>query len=170
MQIISFVVASLFAAAAQTLPTPKPGATVTVEGCVTRESAASQTAAGAREPNAAVQFVLTEHTAPAPFVSDGSASSGATPMGGHKPGPNMYVLVAREGDAQDFASHLNHMVRVTGSSTAPMTTAPLAGRSSEASPVTGTTAPVGATGTAFDTTNVPTLAVTTLAMVASTCR
>ncbi|MEQ1731901.1 MAG: hypothetical protein ABL982_26300, partial [Vicinamibacterales bacterium] len=65
MQITAFVVASLVASAGQTRPAPSP-VIVTVEGCVTRESAASQTAAGAREPSAAMQFVLTEHTAPAP--------------------------------------------------------------------------------------------------------
>ena len=150
-------------------PAP-PAPTVTVEGCVTRESASSPAAAVAREPNAAMQFVLTERTPPAPAVPDGSASSGATPMGGQKPGRKRYVLVAREGEGPDFAPHLNHMVRVTGTSTAPVTTAPLAGRSPEASPVTGTAAPVGATGTPFDTTNVPTLTVATLTMVASTCQ
>lgn len=182
MPITAFVLASIVAAPlmfgqAQT-PAPAPALakssppppTVTVEGCVTRESASTPAAAVAREPSAAMQFVLTEYTAPAPLVPDGSASSGATPMGGQKPGLKMYVLVARDGDPQDFATHLNHMVRVTGTSTTKVTTAPLAGRSPEASPVTGTTAPVGATGTPFDTTNVPTLTVSTLTMVASTCR
>ncbi len=81
----------------------------------------------------------------------------------------MYVLVPHD-DTIDLSKHVNHTVRVTGASTAPMTTAPLAGRSAEASPVGGATAPAGATGTAFDTSNLPSLAVTTLAMVSANCR
>lgn len=181
--VATFTVGGALNAGAQT-PTPPapaipglPGALVTAEGCVTRESASPQTAAIAREPAAAMQYVLTEHTPPAPFVPDGSASSGATtPLGERTPGRKLYVLVARDGDTLDFAKHLNHIVRVTGAALAPMPSTPPAGRSPVASPVagatgaTGTTAPAGATGTPFGTTIVPTLAVTTLAMVSSTCR
>ncbi len=74
------------------------------------------------------------------------------------PGRKMYVL-RTEGTATDLAAHVNHAVRVTGATTAPMTTAPLA----------GATAPPGATGTRFDNANLPTLVVTTIAMVSATC-
>ena len=66
--------------------------------------------------------------------------------------------------------HVNHIVRVTGATTAPMTTSPLAGRSPEATPNPAATAPPGSTGTVFDTANLPTLTVTTLSMVAQSCR
>ncbi|MEP7116864.1 MAG: hypothetical protein ABI880_04750, partial [Acidobacteriota bacterium] len=100
---------------------------------------------------------------------DGSAPGTTPPPGGPTVGRKLYVLAAH-GESVDFAKHLNHLVRVTGATTAPLTTAPLAGRSPQAVPVNGTVAPAGATGTAFDTTNVPTLSVTTLSMVAATCR
>ena len=143
-----------------------PGAMVTVDGCVTRESGSPQDATGAREPAAAMRFVLTQRTPPTPVVPDGSPSTRATPIGEQKFGRKMYVLVAQDGDAADFADYLNHMVRVTGVSAAPMITPPLAGRSPDTPRVAGAHAPVGATGTI----NVPRLAVTTLAMVSSTCR
>jgi hypothetical protein len=137
------------------------GAAVTVEGCVTRESALPHTAADAREPSAALRYVLTEHTPPAPLVPDASPSDRAPtvapPPAGQKPGRRMYVLVSAT-DALDFAPHLNHIVRVTGAATAPPTepppaTAPSPGRSPEATPVA-----------------VPTLAVATVEMVSPTCR
>ena len=161
---------------AQTPPSPAPatvvpGAMVTVVGCITRESASPGAAANAQAPSDAMQYVLTDVTPPTPpnAPPSGTATSGATPTGGQKPARKMYVLMAHAG-AVDFAPHLNHIVRVTGASTAPMTTAPLAGRSPEAAPVGGDTAPPGATGTIFDTSNLPTLTVTTLAIVSSSCR
>lgn len=145
---------------------PHQGAMVTVVGCLTLATTAAPTATAMP-----AQYVLTDHTPPVQPVAtkEGSTSSGATPAGSQKPARKMYVLVAH-GETLDFSKHVNHTVRATGATTAPMTTAPLAGRSPEAAPVTGATAPAGATGTPFDTTNLPTLAVTTLAMVSSTCQ
>jgi len=164
------------AAAAQTAPAQpasKPataGAIITVVGCVTRQSDTPQTGSNTRGQAAAPQYLLTDQAPATPpsVVPDGTASSGATPTGGQTP-RTMYVLVPTD-DTIDLAQHVNHTVRVTGASTAPMTTAPLAGRSPEAVPVGGVTAPAGATGTAFDTSNLPTLVVTTVAMVSATCK
>lgn len=161
-----------------------PGAMVTVVGCISRQSVTPQPGTAPRDASApSAQYVLTDQTPPAAAVGtpDGTATTtpdasganpgtrGATAAGPQKPGRKMYVL-RTEGTTVDFAPHVNHTVRVTGATTAQMTSAPLAGRSSEATPVPGSTAPAGATGTAFDTTNLPTLAVTTLAMVATTCK
>lgn len=158
-------------------PTAAQGAMVTVVGCVTRQQATPQTGAGASTQAAQPQFLLTDSAAPVTPPSTrtdgatptGTTSRGATPAAGQMPGRKIYVLVPH-GDSIDLAAHVNHMVRVTGASTAPQTTSPLAGRSPEALPVPGDTAPAGATGTPFDTSNLPTLAVTAVAMVASTCR
>lgn len=190
----AFIFGGALSAAAQALPTqptppapavtPSAGATVTAEGCVTRESASPQDAAGAREPAAAMQFVLTQRTPPKPMVPDASAARAAGPVGEQAFARKIYVLVAREGDALDFAKHLNQLVKVTGLVTgvsgappaappAPMTPAPPAGRqASGVAPAVSTAGatPVGATGTPFGTTHVPTLAVATLEMVSSTCR
>lgn len=182
MQTTSFVVAALVTVhvvlgQAQT-PAPQapaappvPGAMVTVVGCLTRQNVAPQpgTAPGGT-PAIPAPFVLTDQAPPAVATGTaaGSASSGATASGGQTPGRKMYVL-RTEGAAMDLTAHLNHTVRVTGATTAPMTTAPLAGRSPEATPVSGATAPPGATGTRFDTANLPTLVVTTLTMVSATC-
>ena len=68
----------------------------------------------------------------------------------------MYVLVARAGDAPDFAPHLNQMVRVTAHDHRAALTAALASGAGRAP------------GTRRR--RVPTLAVTTLTMVAPTCR
>lgn len=176
----TFVAGSVLPGLAQTpqAQTPAkpavPGAMVTVVGCVTRQSATPQTAAGASGAAAAPQYVLTDTSAPATppgSRADGAVptSGGATMDGGQGPRRKMYVLVPHDA-AMDLATHVNHTVRVTGASTAPQTTAPLAGRSPNAVPVPGDTAPPGATGSAFDTSNLPTLAVTSLAMVASTCK
>ncbi len=173
----AIVTSFVLTAAAQTAPAQpasKPampgGAMVTVVGCVTRQSDTPQTGANTRGQAAAPQYVLTDQAPATPpsSVPDGTASSGATPTGGQTP-RTMYVLMAHD-DKVDLSKHVNHTVRVTGASTAPMTTAPLAGRSPEAAPVGGATAPAGATGTAFDTSNLPTLAVTTLAMVSASCK
>ena len=160
-------VASLAAASTQppapTQPTaPQPGAMVTVDGCLTREP-------GPKSSTAAFTYVLTDRTAPAPAAGASSASSGATAAGTPPPVRKMYVLRPHS-DAIALDKHVNHTVRVTGATTAPMTTAPLAGRSPEATPNPAPTGPPGSTGTPFDTANLPTLTVTTLAMVADSCR
>lgn len=172
----TFVAGTALTAGAQTPQTQPakpavPGVMVTVVGCVTREAATPQTASRSGQA-AAPQFVLTDNSTPATppgARTDGATSSGATLDGGQSARRTMYVLVPRDASL-DLAAHVNHTVRVTGASTAPQTTAPLAGRSPNAVPVPGDTAPPGATGTAFDTSNLPTLAVTSLAMVATTCK
>ncbi len=78
-------------------------------------------------------------------------------MGGQKPGRKMYVLVARDGAPQDFATASEPHGAGDGHEHRQGDDGAPGGRSPEASPVTGTAAPVGATGTPFDTTNVPTL-------------
>lgn len=153
------------AAFAQAPAAPQPGAMVTVEGCVSREAAD-------RTSSAPAQYVLTDDKTPAPAAAPsagGSTSSGATAAGTPKPQRMMYVLRA-QGSTVNLDAHLNTRVRVTGATTAPMTTAPLAGRSPEATPNPAPTGPPGSTGTAFDTANLPTLAVTTLVAVGGTCR
>lgn len=133
---------------------PAPGTAVTVEGCITRESALPQTAADAREPSAALQYVLTELTPPAPYVRDGSPSAaptGATPSDSQQSARKIYVLTSK-GPELDFAPHLNHTVRVTGTSGPATANAP------------SSTAPTPAAR------RVPTLAVTKVDMVSSTCR
>ena len=174
------------APAPQKAPAPAaPGAMVTVVGCISRQSVSPQPGTAPRDASApAAQYVLTDQTPPAAAMGtpDGAATttpdaSGATPTsrgattaaGPQKPGRKMYIL-RTEGTTVDFAPHVNHTVRVTGATTASMISAPLAGRSPEATPVPGSTAPPGATGTAFDTTNLPTLVVTTLAMVGPSCK
>ena len=174
MQTTSFVVAALVTIhvmLGQAQTPALPSALITVVGCLTRQNVAPQpgTAPGGT-PAIPAPFVLTDQAPPAVATGTaaGSASSGATASGGQTPGRKMYVL-RTEGAAMDLTAHLNHTVRVTGATTAPMTTAPLAGRSPEATPVSGATAPPGATGTRFDTANLPTLVVTTLTMVSATC-
>lgn len=171
--VAAHVMLGLAAPAPQTPSAPAlPGAMVTVVGCLTRENVAPQPGTAPRgtsvEP---APYLLTDQAPPPPATgtASGSTSSGATASGGQKPGPRRYVL-RTEGTTVDLAPHLNHAVRVTGTSTAPMTTAPLAGRSPEATPISGATAPAGATGTLFDTTNLPTLVVTAVTMVSTTCK
>jgi hypothetical protein len=170
--VAAHVMMGLAAPSPQTPSAPAlPGAMVTVVGCLTRENVAPQPGTAPRgtavEP---APFVLTDEAPPPPATgtASGSSSSGATASGGQKPGRRMYVL-RTEGTSVDLSQHLNHGVRVTGATTAPMTTAPLAGRSPEATPIAGATAPAGATGTVFDTANLPTLVVTSLTMVSATC-
>jgi hypothetical protein len=153
-------------AAAQSPGSPQPGAMVTVEGCVSREDASG------RVSSAPAQYVLTDDKTPAPPASPsaaGSASSGATAAGTPKPQRAMYVLRV-QGTTVNLDAHLNKRVRVTGATTAPMTTAPLAGRSPEATPNPAPTGPPGSTGTPFDTANLPTLAVTALVSLDGACR
>jgi hypothetical protein len=145
-------------------PAPQPGAMVTVEGCLTREP-------GPKDSTAALSYVLTDRTPPAAATgaTTGTSTSSATAAGNPPPARKMYVLRPHS-DAIDLAKHVNHIVRVTGATTAPQTTSPLAGRSPEATPNPAPTAPPGSTGTPFDTANLPTLAVTNLSMVAASCR
>jgi hypothetical protein len=156
--------------AAQT-PSPtaqQPGVMLTVEGCLTREPAAGISAA-------ATQFVLVDRRATdtAPMattpVSAQVTSPGATAAGNPPPARKMYVLRA-QGTEINLDAHVNQVVRVTGASTGPQTTSPLAGRSPEATPNPGVSSVPGSTGTMFDTANLPTLAVTTLTVVAERCR
>ncbi len=184
MHITAFVGASLVAAhlllgqaqlpapaAPAPAPPSQPGAMVTVVGCLTRQNLAPQPGTAPRgTAGTPAPFVLTDQAPPvvATGSAAGSASSGATASGGQTPGRKMYVL-RTESATMDLTEHLNHTVRVTGATTGPLTTAPLAGRSPEATPVAGATAPPGATGTRFDTANLPTLVVTTVTMVSSTC-
>ena len=159
------VVASLTvatAAAAQS-PAPQPGAMVTVEGCVTREPAG-------RTSSAPAQYVLTDQQAPATpaATSTTGTSSGATAAGSPASARKMYVLRA-ESASVNLANHVNQRVRATGATTGPMTTAPLAGRSPEATPNPAPTGPPGSTGTLFDTANLPTLAVTALVALNGRC-
>ncbi len=152
-------------AAAQAPARPTPGPMVTVEGCVTRDD----------RPGSSVQalYVLTDRRPAAPSASSPPAgattSSGSLPGGTTGPRRKLYVLRAGS-DAIDLSRHLDRMVRATGATTAPMTSAPLAGRSPEATPVPTTTAPPGATGSADDTAHLPTLAVTTLVAIDGECR
>jgi hypothetical protein len=142
---------------------PQPGAMVTVEGCITRESATRSSAPG--------QFVLTDQARPAPPPAGPApdTSSGATSSGNAVPLRKMYVL-RTQAESVDLAAHLNQHVRVTGATTGPQTTAPLAGRSPEATPNPAPTGPPGSTGTAFDTANLPTLAVTAIVKLDGACR
>jgi hypothetical protein len=146
-------------------PASQPGAMVTVEGCVSREPSG-------RTSSAPAQYVLTDDKTPAPAAAPsvpGATSSGATAAGTPKPQRMMYVL-RTQGSSVNLDAHLNKRVRVTGATTAPMTTAPLAGRSPEATPNPAPTGPPGSTGTAFDTANLPTLAVTALVAIDGACR
>jgi hypothetical protein len=161
-------------------PRPVPGAMVTVEGCVRRVEppATGGATAGAAQPPTLTRYVLVDPSSPDTATGtagstprpDATTSPGATAAGTPPTARRMYVLRAEASSGVEFAAHVGHTVRVTGATTAPMTTAPLAGRSPEATPTPGATAPPGATGSAFDTANLPTLAVTTLSMVADRCK
>ena len=129
-----------------------PGAMVTVEGCVTRESGSAQIVAGAPALAAATQFVLTQRTLPTE----------------QKPARQLYLLIAQDGDSADFGRYLNHLVKVTGVVAGPKSIPPIAGRTPGASRVPGVI--VGAAATPSGSTNVPRLAVTTFALVSTTCR
>lgn len=128
-----------------------PGALVTVEGCVTRESGSAQIVAGPPALAAATQFVLTQRSLPT----------------GQKPDRKLYMLIAQPGDSADFGQHLNHLVRVTGVM-APRTIPPAGGPTPSSSPVPGVI--VGGTGTPAGPAPVPRLAVTMLVPVSTTCR
>ena len=163
--VTAVVATSAGQAPAPAAPTaPQQGTMVTVEGCLTREP-------GPKESTAALAYVLTDRTSleAAAGSAPGTATSGATSAGQPPPARKMYVLRPHN-EAIDLTKHVNHLVRVTGATTAPKTTAPVAGRSPYATPDSAPASPPGSTGTVFDTANLPTLTVTTLAMVATSCR
>ena len=129
-----------------------PGALVTVEGCVTRQSGSAQKVANAPELAAATQFVLTQRSLPTD----------------QKPERKLYLLIAQDGDSAEFGQHLNHLVRVTGVVAAPRSIPPVSGPTPSSSPVPGVI--VGGTGTPFGPVRLPRLAVTMLVPVSTTCR
>ena len=161
-------------AAAQTAAADVPGAArLTVEGCLTREG-------GAERSSAAEQFVLTVQTPPSEATRATTGSAGSASSGAKAPAPphaRMYVLRSAPEAPRSFNTMIGHHVRVTGTTTAAATTAPLAGRSPEATPYdspvatpsAGASAPTP-TGTAFDTANLPTLVVHGITSVASSCK
>lgn len=147
-------------------PAELPGAqAITVEGCLTKEGSAQRS-------SAAEQFVLTLAPGQSPVAAPVSPpSGGAVPAPPHK---KMYALRSAPEAPRSFNTMVDHHVRITGTTTDGATTAPLAGRSPEATPYQ---APVstpgqtsGATGTPFDATNLPTLVVQSITSVASECR
>jgi hypothetical protein len=86
----------------------------------------------------------------------------------------VYVLRVADGATLDFGSAVNRKVRVVGTSTAPATTAPLAGRSPEATPYQAPVATPSdtarATGTPFDTVNLPTLVAKSMTVEGGACK
>ena len=160
-------------AAAQTAAADVPGAVrLTVEGCLTKEG-------GAERSSAAEQFVLTV-TTPGETVGATTGGAESASNGAKAPAPphvRMYVLRSAPEAPRSFNTMIDHHVRVTGTTTAAATTAPLAGRSPEATPYeapvatpsAGASAPTP-TGTAFDTANLPTLVVHGITSVASRCK
>jgi hypothetical protein len=159
------------AAAAQVPAADTPGAvTLTLEGCLTKEG-------GADRSTAAEQFILTvaPATPTSPPREQGTRSAGAKAP--EPPHPRMFVLRSAPEAPRSFNTMIDHKVRVTGTSTAVATTAPLAGRSPEATPYdapVATPTPGAATstptGTPFDTANLPTIVVHEITSVASSCK
>ena len=159
---------------AQTAAADAPGAArLTVEGCLTREG-------GAERSSAAEQFVLTVKAPPSEATRATTGAGDAASNGAKAPAPphaRMYVLRSAPEAPRSFNTMIDHHVRVTGTTTAAATTAPLAGRSPEATPYeapvatpsAGASAPTP-TGTAFDTANLPTLVVHGITSVASSCK
>lgn len=150
---------------AQTQPAKEKAgeSAIAVEGCLTKEGPAGTS-------SAAEQFVL---VLPAPDRTSGTATTGAAEPA--PPLPKMYALRSAETSPIAFASFVNQRVKVAGTTTAGATSAPLAGRSPEATPypapaAAGSTAPGGATGTPFDRANLPTIVVSSMTSVAKTCR
>jgi len=143
--------------------TPTAGvAPITIEGCLTKEGRQG-------ESSAAEQFVV----ALAPRASAAPAAN----TGGTVPAPavpTMYALRSAAEAPVVLANFVNHRVKVEGTTTAGATTAPLGGRSPEATPyqapVATGSAGAGATGTPFDRANLPTIVVRTVTSLASTCR
>ena len=154
-------------AAAQTPAPGTPGAgatTLSVEGCLTKEG-------GAATSSAAELYVLVVPTA-APARGEAAPAAGGTVPAPAL--PKMYVLRSAPDAKIPLASYVNHRVKVEGTSTDRATSAPLAGRSPEATPyqapVATGSAGSGATGTPFDRANLPTLVARTVTSLAATCR
>jgi hypothetical protein len=165
---LSMLTLALVAPVATQTPAPAaPGAgasKVSVEGCLTKEG-------GAATSLAADLYVLVVPTA-APTRGDTAPSAGGTIPAPAL--PKMYVLRSAPEAKIPFASFVNHRVKVEGTSTDGATSAPLAGRSPEATPyqapVATGSAGSGATGTPFDRANLPTLVARTVTSLAATCR
>ena len=165
LPLLSVALAATPAAQTPAPAAPGAGATkVSVEGCLTKEG-------GAATSSAAELYVLVVPTA-APAPGNAAPSTGGT-----VPAPalnKMYVLRSATDSKIPFASYVNHRVKVDGTSTDRATSAPLAGRSPEATPyqapVATGSAGSGATGTPFDRTNLPTLVVSTVTSIAATCQ
>lgn len=157
------LVAPVVAAASLTLAaqTPPGAERLTVEGCVTKDDRADRS-------TAASQFVLTDRSAPTPPAASGASSAGAM-ASGQTTAKKAYALRSDVATV-DLQTHIGKMVRVTGTSTAPSTTEPLAGRSPEATPHPPTAGTPGSTGSMFDTANLPTLVVTSITAIPGTCR
>ncbi|MGD9902046.1 MAG: hypothetical protein AB7U83_01150 [Vicinamibacterales bacterium] len=154
--------ASVAAAASAQVPKPaQPGTMVTVEGCVTKDDRPMVS-------SAASQYVLVDHRPASAAVAAAGASSGATAAGQVPPARPTYALRAHDASI-DLDRYIGRAVRATGATTAPQTTAPLAGRSPEATPHPAPTGPPGSTGTIFDTANLPTLAVTAIVATERRC-
>jgi hypothetical protein len=163
------VLALMFAVPLAAGQAPQPAkasagvAPITIEGCLTRQARAGEAAA------AADQFVvaLAPRTADAPATGSG----GAVPAPAV---PKMYALRTADDAPVTLASFVNQRVKVEGTTTAAATTAPLAGRSPEATPyqapVATGSAGSGPTGTPFDRANLPTIVVKTVTSLAPSCR
>lgn len=135
---------------------------ITVEGCLTKEGPAGTS-------SAAEQFVLVLPTTDRTTGAPGTGASATTPTL-----PKMYALRSAGKSPIAFATFVNQRVKVEGTTTAAATSAPLAGRSPEATPypapvATGSTAS-SPTGTPFDRANLPSIEVGALTAVAATCR
>ena len=148
-------------ATAQT-PTPAAGTTrVTVEGCLSKDDRPERS-------SAATQFVLTDQQAPPPPAATGGTSAGAMTAG---PITVKKAYTLRSDLAGvNLQAHVGQRVRVTGTSTGPSTSAPLAGRSPEATPHPAPAGPPGSTGSDFDTANLPTLVVASITALGGTCK
>lgn len=147
-------------------PAASEGVSLTLEGCLTMEGRRGTS-------SAAEQFVLTVAATPGAQAGQRGAAAASGASVPAPPQPTMYTLRSADDTPVELPSFVGHRVRVTGTSTGPMTTAPLAGRSPEATPYQAPVASpteTGATGTPFDSTNLPTLVVSTIASLASTCR
>jgi hypothetical protein len=159
------VAASASAAAAQTEKRAPGTSTLTVEGCLARQAAVAGAAA---QPD---RYLLTLDQPAAATNAEKQPRSGATPAPPHR---TIYVLRVADGVTLDLAAAANRKVRITGTSTAPSTSAPLAGRSPEATPYQAPVATPSdtsrATGTPFDTANLPTLVVQSMAVQPTTCQ
>lgn len=151
-------------AAAQPATARAGMAAITAEGCLTRDTSGKSSAAD--------QFVLMLQPAGSaqPAVATAPSTGGVVPAPAL---PKMYALRTTDEHPVSLPALVNHRVKVEGTSTAQATTAPLAGRSPEATPfpaaVATGSAGSGATGTPFDRANLPTIVVRTITSLATTC-